>query len=343
MRLKIVIVSLLLLSLLTSCRETIPDETGQPKTTPKLVKTEFVAFAKDPVSSSYTGTVIPQNRAVIQSKLQAWVKSIPASLGTRVSKGDLLIELDSRDLAAQVSQAQSVELKAAADLKRFAELLSRKLVSQQEYDASHVQAEIARAALLEAQVMLSYARIQAPFNGTVTQRFVNVGDLTQFGVPLITIEESGPLQFSAMLPESRLGHFRKNDTVEVHVPSIDTTITGTVLMIAESADPETHSFEVRVGFPVVQKLKAGMFGRLQEKGSPDDHSLWIPTTALIKRGQLDLVFVIDADQKAVLRLVRVGQQSTDSIQILAGLNEGEQVIVNGQTMLSDGDAVEVIK
>lgn len=343
MLLKIVVVSLLLSSLLTNCQEPVPDETGQPQTTPKSVKTAFVSFAKDPVSSSYAGTVIPQNRAIIQSKLQAWVKSIPASLGTRVSKGDLLIELDSRDLAARVAQAQSVELKADADLKRLEELLSRKLISQQEYDVTHVQAEIAKADLLEAQAMLSYAKIQAPFDGTVTQRFVNVGDLTQFGVPLITIEESGPLQFSAMLPESRLGHLKKYDSVHVQIPSIDTTISGTVLMIAESADPATHSFEVRVSLPVVQKLKAGMFGRLQGTISEKDSSLWISATALIKRGQLDLAFVVDADQKAVLRLVRVGQQSTDSIQILAGLNEGEQVIVKGQTTLSDGDAVEVKK
>jgi RND family efflux transporter MFP subunit len=340
MNIRLILIAFALISLIVSCQEATNDQTVQQRGEPKQVVTASVVSAASSAHLEFAGTVIPQNRAVIESKIQAWVTRIPVSLGMTVKKGDLLIELDSRDLEARVAQAKAAQHKASAELKRYDGLLEKQLASQKEFDAIQAEAEAAAAALLEAQAALSYAKIIAPFSGTITQLMTDAGDIARSGSPLLTLEESGPLLFSAMLPESRLGHLQAEDTVHIHIPSIDSIVAGTISMLSPSVDPISHTFEVRVKLPTVGGMRAGMFGRIQIVNG--EQTVWVPSRAIVKRGQLDLVYGIDENQKAILRLVRIGQQFPDKTEILAGLREGERIVIDGQNILSDGDSVKEV-
>jgi membrane fusion protein, multidrug efflux system len=284
------------------------------------------------------GTVTARNRAEIATKIQARVEAIPVRLGSHVGKGDVLAELDMRDIQARQTQAQAVSDQTSQDLKRYDQLLERKLISQQEYDRIKSQADIAQANLSEARAMFSYARVVAPFAGTVTQKMADLGDLTVPGQPLFTIEEDANLRLVVSIPESRQNRIKIGDSLIVAVPSIDTALTGMVAEMSNGADPASRSFEAKISLPAVAGLRAGQYGRLQV---PADSAsgLFVPTSAIIRRGQLELAYAVSDSGKAALRLIRTGRTIGDNTEVLSGLSPQERVIVEPGT-ITEGDRVK---
>lgn len=307
---------------------------------PVAVTVATVERSTAPGQEELMGTVVPRNRADIQSKVQAKVERIPVTLGSVVAAGELLAELDSRELEARVQQGRAVNQQTATELKRFDSLFSRKLISQQEYDAVKARADIAKASLAEAEALRSYARIESPFAGRVTQKTIYVGDLAIPGKPLFVIEEDAALRFEVGIPESRRGFIALGDTLPIVFDPAGTQINGKVIEISPSADAASRTYLTKLEIPRADGIRGGQFGRLLLP-APVDGGLLIPSSALVKRGQLEIVFVISADRHATARLVRSGRRMGDRIEILAGLNDGEQIAVSGATLLSQGDTVEI--
>jgi RND family efflux transporter MFP subunit len=286
------------------------------------------------------GTVVARNRAGIESKIQARAELIPVTLGSTVRAGDLLAQLDVREYQARVEQAEAVYRQTSGDLARFDALLADRVATQQEFDAVKARNSVAEASLSEARTYLSYARIEAPFDGSVTEKLIDVGDLAVPGRPLFTLEESGHLRFEATLPESKLGQVLVGDSAIVVISSIDAAVRGRVIELSPGADPVSRTFTAKVSLPVMAAIRPGQFGRLQLVVGGDE-TIFIPRNALVRRGQLELVYVVGDNQRASLRLVRIGRQFPDRLEILAGLRENERVVAEGQRGLSDGDSVKV--
>ncbi len=324
---------------LTSCgdRAHQADRSGE---TPKEVTVATAQRVAESSREEFMGTVVARNRAGIESKIQARVERIPVTLGSVVKAGDLLAELDVREYQARVEQAEAVYQQTASDLTRFEALLAERAATQQEFDAVKARKAVAEASLSEARTYLSYARIEAPFDGSVTEKLIDVGDLAVPGRPLFTLEESGHLRFEAALPESKMGQVSVGDSAIVALTSIDTVVKGQVIELSPSADPVSRTFTAKVAIPAMAAIRPGQFGRLQLVAA-GDQTIFIPRNALVQRGQLDLVYVVGDNQRAALRLVRIGRQFPDRLEILAGLRENERVVVEGQRDLSDGDSVRV--
>jgi RND family efflux transporter MFP subunit len=172
------------------------------------------------------------------------------------------------------------------------------------------------------------------------EKLIDIGDLAVPGRPLFTLEESGHLRFEATLPESRMGQVSVGDSAIVAISSIDVEVRGRVIELSSSTDPVSRTFTVKVALPVLSAIRPGQFGRLQ-LAAEGDETIFIPRNALVRRGQLDLVYVVGDNRRAMLRLVRIGRQFPDRLEILAGLRENERVVVEGLRDLSDGDSVTV--
>jgi RND family efflux transporter MFP subunit len=287
------------------------------------------------------GSVVARNTADISTKTQARVDRIPVDIGSRVRKGDLLAELDARDMQAHVQQARAVNDQTSSELKRFEQLLSQRVVSQQEFDGIKARATVAEASLHEAEAMLTYAHITAPFAGVVTRKQIDIGDMVFPGQPLFTLEESGATRFEATIAESHRNRIAVADVVKISIPDLDTVISGKVDDISPSADPMSRTFAVKIGLPTQVAIRPGQFGKLLLATGGEETTLFVPRSALVRRGQLDLVYVVSADNRAMLRLVRIGRQFPDKLEILSGLRENEQVVISDQRDLLDGDLVEV--
>ena len=285
------------------------------------------------------GTVIARQHAGIETRVQAQVRRIPVTLGTRVRKGDLLLELDTRELHARVQQAEAVLDQVVQDFARFELLFEQGAVTKQDYETAGMRKIVAEAARSEAQAMVSYARITAPFSGTIADKTINVGDLAIPGRPLLTLDDDEARQLVVGIPELYRNHISVGDTLPVIVSAADTSIRGVIEEISSGADPASRTFLVKVQLPDRADARPGQLGRLLIP-TAEEPSVSIPLSALVRRGQLELVYVAAADNRASLRLVRAGRQRQGHIEILAGLDEGERVVVSPLAGLSDGDLIE---
>jgi RND family efflux transporter MFP subunit len=325
---------------LVSCNDHA-NQPGRPQADRRDVRVATAQRVAESSHEEFMGTVVARNRAGIESKIPARVERIPVTLGSTVRAGDLLAQLDVREHQARVEQAEAIYRQTAGDLARFNALLAERAVAQQEFDAVKARNSVAEASLSEARTYLSYARIEAPFDGNVTEKLIDVGDLAVPGRPLFTLEESGHLRFEATLPESKMGQVSVGDSAIVVILSMGVEVKGRVIELSPSTDPVSRTFTVKVALPVLATIRPGQFGRLQLSAGGDE-TIFIPRKALVRRGQLDLVYVVGDDQRAMLRLVRIGRQFSDRLEILAGLRENERVVVEGQRDLSDGDSVRMI-
>ena len=285
------------------------------------------------------GTVEARSRAQIETKVQSRVERIAVVLGSRVEAGDVLAELDTRDITARYRQAQAVYEQAAQDLKRFETLLSQQAATQQEFDGIKMRVAVAEASKQEAEAMLSYARIVAPFSGVVTEKMIDRGDLAVPGRPLFTLEQDGTPRFVLTIPESNAGRISRGDSVQIEIPASDTTLTGIVTELSPSADPMTRSYQLKADLPSTSKLRPGQFGRLLLP-TGEASALFVPSSAVVKRGQMELVYVAMSDGRASLRMVRTGRVMSGWTEVLSGLNPGENVVTSGLSELSDGDQIE---
>lgn len=285
------------------------------------------------------GSVESRLRAEIAPKVSALVERMLVAPGSVVKKGDLLAQLDDREILARLEQARATSEQAEKDLTRFTELLNNDTITQAEFDAVQARQRVAAAGRDAAVAMLGYTKILAPFDGVITRKLADVGDLASPGRPLLALEDPDALRLEANVPEALIDRLKLGERLVVHVESVSQPIEGTVSEVAPAADPASRTFLVKVDIPSVPDLRLGQFGRLSVP-VPGGTALRVPDSALVVRGQMEIVFVV-SDGKVQLRLVRTGKHVGDEVELLSGVDPGERVVVDKVRELMDGQPVEV--
>jgi RND family efflux transporter MFP subunit len=284
-------------------------------------------------------TIEAVEQAAIAAKVTGTIIELPVVLGSRVSKGDTLARISADEISARVLQAQAQLTQAKRNLNREQKLLKRNATTKETVNSLRDMFSVAKASLQEAKTMLGYTTILAPFNGVVTQKFANSGDLATPGVPLVQLENDASLQAVTAVPESLIHYIKSGDKLTVEVPSAQLTLTGTVAEIAPAANPQSRTAPVKINIEYNTALRTGQFARVILPVALAK-TLFIAKSAVIPFGQMDKVFVVE-DGKAKLRLVRTGSQSGDLVEILAGITDGDRVIVENNTLLTSGQPVTV--
>ncbi len=314
------------------------------------------------------GTVRAAQTSQLSAQLMGTITDIRVSEGSRVRRGEVLIVLDDAQPRAGLDRARAAlsatekEIAAAeadlnlttATLRRYQDLYQKKSVSSQEFDevearqraaeARHQMAaagrEQARASLAQSESQFGYSRIRAPFDGVVTEKLVDVGTLAAPGLPLLVVEDTARFRLEASVDESDIRYVAPGQSVPVVIDSLgDEVLTGPVAQVVPAADVASRSFLVKVELPVNAALRSGLFGRaLFTRG--ERRGLRLPATAVVQRGQLDAVYVLDAENIARLRYITLGKRAADQVEVLSGLEAGERVVGNpGQQELA-GKRVE---
>lgn len=190
----------------------------------------------------------------------------------------------------------------------------------------------AQAASDQASTTAAFATITAPFDGTVTDKMVEPGNMASPGMPLMRLEDTRSFRLEVRVDESRIGHVKSGDRVPVVFGNSDTPIVGTVSEISRSVDADARAFLVKVDLPNVPGLRSGEFGKARFHGA-SRRALTVPLSAIVHRGQLTTVFVVD-NGVARVRLVNL----SDS-EVLAGLTDQDVVIVSPSPAITDGRRV----
>ena len=285
------------------------------------------------------GTVRPKLRSDIEAKVSGRIEQMRAVPGQLVKRGELLVQLDAREIQAKLDQATASRDQAESDLVRYTKLITQHAITQQEFEATQSRARIARASVTEAETMLGYTKITAPFDGVITSKLSDVGDLAAPGRPLLKMEDPQALRFEADVPEAIIARIKSDAVLPVRVGG-QPEISGTVTEISPSSDPNSRTFLVKLDLPQSSGLRGGLFGRV---GVPVGESsvLRVPSSAVVQRGQMEIVFVQDKDH-AVLRLVKTGKHIENDVEILSGIEPNEKVITDHVAQLMDGQTVEVL-
>jgi RND family efflux transporter MFP subunit len=255
-----------------------------------------------------------------------------------VQRGTALATIDAREIKARLDSAMAAQDQAQKDFARIERLLQSGSSTRQEFDAATTRLRTADASLVEARTMLQYTGITAPFDGVVTRKLVEVGDLATPGKPLLEMENSSLLRFECEIPEALLDRVNMGSELPVRVDAAGAELNGKVSEIAPSASAGSRTFLVKLDLPAAEKLRAGQFGRVRVPVR-ERPALLVAESAVVRRGQIESVFVVE-EGKARLRLVKSGRQMNGEIEILSGLSGGESVVVRDAHLLTDGVSVE---
>ncbi len=291
------------------------------------------------------GVVEAVRQTTVAAQVAGRIVAYDVKAGDVVRSGQVLARIDARTADEAVLAAQSQVREAEANLgnaqrkhERNLDLVARKFVSQAaadqsnaEYKAAQAQLATAKANAAQAGASQSFTVVRAPYAGVIGSTDAQLGDMATQGKPLVTMFDPQELRVSATVPQATMAKLRPGAPVVVEMPALARTVVATRVTVVPLADARTHTARVRLDVPAAAGLLPGQFARARfVTGSL--RTLAVPASALINRGEVTAVYVIDRDGNPQLRQVRRGEALADGqeamVEILAGLAPGEKVARN---------------
>jgi len=312
-----------------------------------VVKSQLV-----PVYATVPGTVISMKRAEISSRLTGYVRRVDVQAGDAVRAGQHLLSIDSSDVTGNLQQAQAgvIQAKAVYDeadinYQRYATLFPQGAVSrmqlddaQRTYKTTKAQLQAAQAALRMATAEIGYADVVAPFAGVVVEKLVDPGDLTMPGKTLLVVEDEHTLEVQSYVPDDIYAALHVGQNVPFSAGG-DSYI-GFLKSVVAAADPQTHTHLIRLSIPAASPLTSGLYVRVHVPVG-EQPMVRIPVTALTERAGIIGVFVVNAEDRTQLRLVRAGDTEGDQAEIQSGLADGERIVLHPDARIDNGTLIAV--
>lgn len=338
-----------------------------PAAVVKGATVETVKSAALPETFEVVGTVRARTSAVVAARIPGTVSALMVREGDRVRKGQVLARLDAQENAAAsavasagideaqrgLDEARSRRQLADTTFERYQKLFNEQAVTRQEFDIKQTERDLAAQGVARAEARLrqsqagsraaltieGYTRIVAPISGIVTSKQANLGASVFPAQPMMTIEDEGSYQLELAIPESMAVSIKPGATVQVTLDALGSPFAARIAEIVPASDPLSRTFIAKISLK--QKgLKSGMFGRGVLSLGTSTRGLLLPKPAVMERGALTSIWVLEKDNIARMRLIKTGKTINDKVEILSGLSDGERVVVGGAEKVSEGSKVE---
>lgn len=287
----------------------------------------FVAEARE-VSVTYPAEAVVEatRQTTVAAQLQGRVIDVRVDAGQSVRKGEVLMRIDAREAVEGSTAAQAQLAQAKANYERTKHLFAQKFVSAAALDKAEADLKAAQAAAAASGVTVSHADVTAPISGVVAQRHTELGEMASPGRPLVTIYEPKGLRVVASIPQYKLAEVRRAGKARIEFPETGRWLDATRIEILPTADARSHTVMARLYLPdEAAGVVPGMAARAHFL-SGSARKLTVPPQAVIRRGEVTGVYVLDAQDTPRLRQVRIGEiQGNGEVEILAGLASGERV------------------
>jgi RND family efflux transporter MFP subunit len=341
-----------LAALLGGCGHSSPPEQAQANTGEVAAKVETVQQQALPIYATFPGSVVSADQVQVASRLTGYVRKLYVHEGQTVKKGQLLLSLDPTDVKGGIEQARAAVSKAEAALadakanyERYQALYQQHAVPEQRFQQIDMAYKVAqgnyaaaRAALNTARSQLTYADVRAPFAGNVVGKFIDAGQLTTPGQPLLTLQSSGHMQVQLQVDSRAFDHLRLDQKVSVTFDGTDFkrhTVDGVVERLVNAADPMTHSHTVKIGLADSSGAASGAYARVRVSLG-EQPGIVVPLSAVQRRAGIQGVFVVGKDGAAEFRMVQLGESMAGGVVVLAGLVPGDRVVLSAQGDLYNG-------
>ena len=323
----------------------------------QYVKTTVARSGEAGQTLALPGTLQGFQQAPIAARAAGYVRRWTKDIGSHVAKGEVLAVIESPEVDQQLSQAEAARQQAAASLalakstvERWEALRRKDVVSQQELDERRSGATQAAANLAAADAnvqrlrqLQGFTRVMAPFDGVITRRNVEVGDLVDSsGKALFMLTQMDPLRIYVNVPQSYAQLVRAGQKVVVTQAELrGRTFTGEVARSAGAIDPATRTMQVEINLPNRDgTLLPGAYVQV-DLPLAGARTLVVPTNVLLFRGEGTRVALVDGASRVRLKAVTLGRNLGESIEVLGGIADGDRLVVNPSDSLAEGDSVAV--
>lgn len=351
------VASVSLASLLVSCGKPTETKPAHANAAPKSVQVARAELRPMERALHVIGTLAARDEATVAAQVAGQIEKLHVDLGDIVTNGQELVSIDTtsyealvRQSAANLARANASASNAARALQRAQDLQKEKIASTSDLDdaiaeAGRTQADVKSSEATDAIARLNLERslVRAPFDGAVAQRLVAVGDYASIGMPLVRLVKINPLRLQLEVPERESVAVRPGQEVRLTVENDTNSYTGNLGRIAPALRASDRMLQVEADVPNPGTLRAGLFARAQIIVNKHEESLSVPANAVSTFAGLEKVVTIQ-DGKAVEKSITTGRRGPDWIEIVSGLNAGEDVVLNpagirtGQPLTIDAKA-----
>lgn len=345
-----------LLMLLAGCSAQPEETTVAVK--PRPVTVDVVQSRDLPVVVSAVGRLIPNREVVLSAEVSGIVQAYEADMGDAAAAGQMLVKLEPRDYELALREAEATLLSARARraaaqnaFKRAEELLPDRVITQEVYEKVEAEYIAAQAAVSQAEAMVDIRRrnlektvIEAPFEGLVIRRMVELGQNINIGDPVVAMADMQTMRVKIYLNEQDYVYLDAEDSVAVRVEAFrERRFPGRVDRIGVKADPQTNTFEIEVlvANPDLA-LKAGLTATVRIVVDEIPQAVMVPQDCILFRENRKEVFVVTDAGEAAVREVTLGRVEGSSVRILEGLQPGDRLVTSGAQYLKDGDPVTIV-
>ena len=302
-----------------------------------------------------SGSVKARIISLIAGRTMGTVTSLGVREGDRVRAGQVLITIDDRDavqrvIAAEKAVESAQQSKSLADITydRYKKLYDAKALTQQEIDQIETQKKVAeldyeraKAMLAETRINRGFANIMSPVSGVVTEKKIERGSMAVPGVPLLTVEDTSSFILEAHLDEHLIEKVSVGTPVDISVDAINQELKGTISEIVPSIDPLSRTFLAKIALRD-PSLRTGLYARVKIP-TGRKRAIVVPDKAIIEKGQLSGVYVVDPGGIITYRLVRTGIHYGRNVEVVSGINPSDRIVIDNLSKVVDGGIVAGVK
>ncbi len=307
-----------------------------------LVKTHIVKAQELSGKLQFLGTFQPNREVDILAENNGKVIFVGVAKGQNISAGHIIARLDNDLIQAQMIAAQANYDKALIDVKRYENVVAGDAMPKINLENAKLGLKSAESQLKMLQKQINTTTIIAPFGGVVTAKMFDNGSVLGIGTPLVKITDISQLKLTVNIPEKEINTIQIGQVLKIKTDLYpETELNGTIITIASKGD-QAHNFETEllVNNTMAMPLRAGMYGTTFLNREISGKALLIPRNALIGSAKKPQVYIIK-NNIATLKDITTGVTNGEMIQVTNGLNEGDEVVFNGQINLTDNTPVKV--
>jgi len=312
---------------------------------PRVVPVKTVIAAKSDFRDvvEAIGTTRANEQVLITSKYADIIEEILFSDGQLVKEGDVLVRLNSEEEEAKVKELEANLAESMAQYNRYQDLLKQKAMAKSQVDQKEAQAKAIAAQLLSARTRLNALTITAPFDGLLGFREYSVGAYLNAGTKITTIDDIHLVKVDFTIPEKYLTSLESGQVIHAKSTAYQSTeFVGKVVSVDSRVDPRTRTLRVRAEIPNENyKLRPGMLLQIQVERNVDD-VLQVPESAIIPIEDKHYVYSIENDI-ATRKTVTIGRRQPGVVEVLSGIDIGEEIVIEGALKLRDGRSVKVLE
>ncbi|SHI93953.1 efflux RND transporter periplasmic adaptor subunit [Flavobacterium haoranii] len=311
------------------------------------INVNVITVSKEEINTNYVsnGTFLPKQEINQSADISGRVVNVLVKEGSNVNAGQTLATIKRDAIEVDLTQAQNNLQNAIDDNLRYENAYKTGGVTKQQLDNSRLQLKNAQAALKAQKVRVSDTQIKAGISGTINKKMVEPGMVVSPGTALFEIVNINSLKLSVLIDESQVGKIALGQAVTINVNVLpDETFSGKITFIAPKSDSSLN-FPVEIEVQNKGNLRAGMYTTATFKtnnGTETQKMLTVPAEAFVNGVSSGQLFIVNNGTAKLIK-IQTGKVYGNKVQILSGLNEGEQVITSGQINLDNGSKINIIK